>query len=351
MPTVTAEQLGALLATILEQLDAPACDARLVADMLVEADLMGMSSHGARRLAQYIQDIERGHIVPGAKVRVTRQTATTAIVDGGWNFGQVAASYGVALAIDKARQSGMGCFALRRCRHIGRLGAYTECAAQQGYIAMGACGAGSEGFWVAPFGGREGRLSTCPLSFAAPTDADPIVMDFSTCSAPEGKVNLLRELGKSLPESWLLDAAGKPTIDPNDLYNDRGGRAGAITPFGGEQGYKGYSLALMVQILTTLLGDPFWQKSLDEPESHANGMWLMVIDPGAFMPASQCRAQISALINHVRSSAPAEGFDAVLIPGQREHELRAQFQRDGIPIADETWHQIERIAVERGVST
>ena len=127
------------------------------------------------------------------------------------------AAQGAELAIGKALQHGRGSGLIRHCRHFGRIGAYTELAAARDCIGVAACTSGREGHWVAPFGGRQGRMGTNPISFAAPTGANPIVMDYSTAIAPEGKVRLHRDTGQALPEPWLLNADGQPSTDPPDL--------------------------------------------------------------------------------------------------------------------------------------
>ena len=338
MPNIAPDDLIKLATDIFVAAGVPAGDADVVARMLADANLMGLDSHGVVRVSQYVGNIGNGSIVPGAEVTVAEKSATTAIVDGNWNFGQVAASRAARWAIDKARQQGLGCAVLRRCRHVGRVGAYTEMAAEADCIGLATCSAGSEGHWVAPFGGREGRLSTNPISFAAPTEDQPIVMDFSTSAAPEGKVRLFRDTGRPLPEPWVVDKHGKATTDPNDLYDASGARTGAILPFGGEQGYKSFGLSLMVQILSGALGDPSWMN--EGAESMANTMWFLAIDIGAFMPAADFHAEMTRMANYIQSSQAAAGSDGVIMPGQREADVMEERQRTGIPIAEGIWQQL-----------
>ena len=345
--TFKAAYLEELSAAIFRAHGTPSDDAHTVAHLLVEADLMGLHSHGILRVPQYVGDIRQGTIVPGAALRVTEQTPTAALVDANWNFGQVGAARAAELAIERAKTMGVACASLRRCRHVGRVGAYTEQAAAQGCVALAACSTAGEGHWVAPFGGCEGRLGTNPLAFAAPTGGIPISMDFATSALPEGRVRFYRDTGQPLPPDSLVDKEGKPTLDPNDLYAPERKALGAILPFGGPQGYKGFSLGLMAQILSSLLGAPAWME--EGLEANGNNVWLLVIEVERFMTAERFRAELEGLIDYIRSSAPAQGSKGVLMPGQREFELLAQRRREGIPLEEGVWSQVKQTAEEAGV--
>lgn len=344
---VNVEYLEDLTAAIFQHHGTPAEDARTVARLLVEADLMGLHSHGTLRVPQYVGDIRVGTIVPGAPLQVSEQTPAAALVDANWNFGQVGAARAAELAIERARTLGLGCASLRRCRHVGRVGAYTEQAAAAGCVAFAACSTAGEGHWVAPFGGREGRLGTNPLAFAAPTGGIPVSMDFATSALPEGRVRFYRDTNQPLPPDSLVDKDGRPTLDPNDLYAPQRKALGAILPFGGPQGYKGFSLGLMAQVLSSLLGAPAWME--EGLEANGNNVWILAIDVERFMTAERFRAELGGLIDYLRSSAPVQGSKGVLMPGQREFELLAQRQREGIPLEDGVWSQVRQTAEEAGV--
>ena len=344
MPTFSSTYLENCVSAIFERLDTPPKEARLVAELLVRADLMGLTSHGVLRLPQYLQDIRAGSIVPGAEVIFNTQVPTMLAVDGQWNFGQVAAARMATATIDRAQQQGMAGASLRHCRHVGRLGAYVEMAAAQNCVALACCSSAGEGHWVAPFGGREGRLGTNPIAFAAPTDGDPVLMDFSTSSVPEGKVRLLRDTDQVLPDSCLVDQEGHPSTDPHDLYTATGEPAGAILPFGGLQGYKGYGLGLMAQILTCLVGPPVWRE--EGIEAHANTMWLLVIDVSKALPVEHFCQELAAMTEYMCSAAPTVDTERILLPGQREFEMMVERRQNGIPLADEVWQQLRTVAAE-----
>lgn len=324
-------------------------DAKVIADMLVDAELMGLSSHGLQRIIQYAKDMKTGAIVPHAEILINRHTATTAVVDGQWNFGQLVAKRATEEIISIAHTHGMGAAVVRNCRHIGRLGAYAELCVANGCIGLVMASAGNEGHWVAPFGGREGRLATNPLAFAAPTTGDPVVMDFSTSISPEGKIRLLRDSEQQLDSPMIIDKQGKPSSNPHDLYHDDGSRAGAILPLGGDQGYKGFGLSLMVQIMGSLLGTPIW--NCDGRESLTNGTWLAAISIDAFMDPDAFQQETHSMLDYIRSSEPVDGGTGVMIPGQREFEMMRQRTAHGVPIDDNIWNLLMETAQALGVES
>ncbi len=345
MKNIPADYLRKITIDIFHACGAPVGDAEIVADMLVTANLMGLDSHGVIRVPQYVHDVHEGVILPGVEITTLRETSTTAIVDVGWNFGQVGALRATEIAIGKAKANGLGCVTVRRCRHIGCVGLYARLAAEQNFVGMAMCSAATEGHWVSPWGGREGRLGTNPIAFAVPTNGNPIVLDFSTSMAPEGKVRLMLNRGEKLPDGWLVDNSGHPSNNPKDLYSSP---KGAILPFGESQGYKGFGLSLMVQILSSLLGEPVWRK--EGVESNANLMWFLAINISAFMPPDEFRHEMDEMISYIKSSAKADGFNEILIPGEREFRKIEERKVKGVPVEEETWQQIEGVAKGLGVS-
>ncbi len=246
-----AEHLRCFAIRVFEACGAPSDEARIVADHLVVANLRGYDSHGIIRIPQYLEDVRNKIIWPGATISIETETETTAIVDCGWNFGQIGGYRAMEVAIAKARRYHTATVVTRRCNHVGRLGAYTEIAAKQELIAIGVCNSPRHGHFVLPWGGRKGRLATNPISFAVPNNSgDPILADFSTAEAPEGRIRLYRNQGKTLPNGWIVDSEGNPTSDPSAFY---GPPQGGILPFGGDKGYRGFALSLFVAILGGLL--------------------------------------------------------------------------------------------------
>jgi uncharacterized oxidoreductase len=342
MPLQPENELRKFTRQIFEASGSPPADAAIVADHLVDSNLLGVDSHGLIRIPQYVNEIRDGAIHPAAPVAVVQETETTAAVDCGWNFGQVGAMRTMEVAVAKARQHHTACVVAQRCGHIGRLGAFTEFAARNGFIALGFCNSPRHGHFVLPWGGREPRLATNPISFAFPAGSgDPIVADFSTAASPEGKIRVYRDGKRQLPEGWIVDAEGKPSTDPAQFY---GPPMGAILPFGRESGYRGFALSLLVEVMGGALAG--LNIKVDQP---GNGVGFIVIDASAFMPGEHFYELIEEMRSYVKSSKPAEGFDEVLMPGEPESRTAKGRKQNGIPLDEATWQAILNCAHSLGV--
>lgn len=343
MPTFTPEYLEQVATQVFEAVSVPPDEAALVAKELVYANLLGMDSHGVIRVPQYVNTIAKGDIVPGAATTVHKETPTTAVVDGGQNFGQVVAFRALDIALEKARSNNVSCVLAHNCNHVGRLGAYAQRAAEEDLICLATTTWPIYGHHVAPFGGREGRLSTNPIAYGIPTDGRPIVADFATSVMSEGKVRVSLHQGKSLPDNAIVDAEGKPSNDPAKFY---GPPKGAMLTFGGIVGYKGYALSLLVEILgATLAGI-----AIDDQERVGNAVCLIVIDPTAFGALDHFKALMDGVSAYMKSAELADGFQEILMPGEIDFRKVEQRQREGISLADTTWSQIQEAAQSAGVT-
>ncbi len=342
MPAIRPDLLRQFTQHIFEACGAPPPDAAIVADHLVKSNLLGVDSHGVIRIPEYVRDVREGGILPGAPLEVAQETETTAIVDGAWNFGPAVAHHAMEVAMEKAGRHQTAFVVTRRCGHAGRMGTYAELAAEKGFFSLVVCNSPIHGHFVLPWGGREPRLATNPLAFGVPTDFEhPIIADFSTSAAPEGKIRLYRDQDKTLPPDWILNHEGRPSTNPHDFY---GPPRGAILPFGGQSGYRGYALSLLVEILAgTLSGQRITR---DQP---GNGVSLMVLDIAAFAPREQFYAELRELREYMKSSPPAAGFDEVMLPGEPELRKRREREMSGIEVADATWAEILRVAESLGV--
>jgi uncharacterized oxidoreductase len=342
MITLQSGRLREFAAKIFEACGSPPVEAFIVADHLITANLMGFDSHGIIRIPEYVALVRNGSITPGAALSMVQETANTAVIDCARNFGQVSATYVMEAAIEKARSCDVATVITRRCSHVGRLGHYTETAARQGFLAIGFCNSPRGGHFVQPWGGREGRLATNPISFAFPLDsADPILADFSTAEVPEGVLRVFRNRGQMLPGKWVIDAQGYPSDDPNAFY---GPPRGAIIPFGGLKGYRGYALSLLIEVMAGVLaGSPATS------EQPGNGLAFIVIDTKAFLPAETYSGLISGLRDYLKSSPPAPSHDEVLVPGEGDFRKKQQRLQNGIPVDDRTWEEIQATGSDLGV--
>jgi uncharacterized oxidoreductase len=346
VPVFSAEDLRRAGRRLLAACGASEEESGLVADELVESSLRGLDSHGVVRLAMYADHVRDGTIKPGAPVTVVKESASTALVDCGGGFGIVGALKVVEIVAEKARASGLACATSVHLNHVGRLGSFPEKLTARGLFGLASTNSPRHGHFVSPWGGREGRLATNPLAWAAPTDGAPLVMDMSTSMIAEGKIRVLLQEGSPVPEGSILDADGSPTTDPGRFY---GPPRGTILPFGSPRlGYKGFGLGLLVEILgSALSGVPLTPEG--QPSGYGNGLFLMAIDPEAFGGRDLFRRLVSEFAAYVSTSAPAPGAGGVILPGALDAATRERRLREGIPVADETWRQIREAGRRAGI--
>ena len=345
MPTFSAEYLKELGSKIFKAYGVPEREAVQVAGSLVQSNLFGHDSHGVIRVLQYVQAIQSGDIQAGARIEVERETATTAALNGHWGFGQVIARKAADMAIGKARDAGVCCITVRQSNHVGRLGEYPTIAAEQDMIAIATVNNHGAARRLAPWGGMDGRMSPNPISFAAPTDRGrPVLVDITSTVVAEGKVRVMRNRGARIPEGWILDAEGRPSTDPNDLY---GPPPGALLPFGGIVGHKGYALGVMVDILSGALSGAGCSRK--DATRIGNAFFITVIDIARFVPVEAFKAQVSDFVAYIKSSRKLPGVDEILIPGEPEYRTMEKRLREGIFVEEETWRQIRELAEKVGL--
>jgi uncharacterized oxidoreductase len=346
MPVLSADQLRTLGASIFEGLGVPEEDAKLVSDLLVEANLTGFDSHGVIRLPIYARGIKMGAVKPGAEIKIVKETPTTAIIDGGWNLGQVVAKYAMSICIEKARKSVVGLVTARNSQHAGRLNIYSEMAMKENMIGIASVNSASN---VAPFGGSSKQLGTNPLCFAIPSGEEPpMILDMATSVWARGKIMVYLARGEELPEDIFMDSEGNPTTDPS-WYS----KGGFLRTLGGEiAGYKGFGLSLLVEILTGALTEGGVSNSEEyrsRPFYGGNGIFMMAIDVGQITDLDTFKGRVDDLLKKVRNSPTAPGYDEILIPGDPERRKKEKILKEGIFVEDKTWNDITTLAKEFGV--
>src|SRR5580765_7994476 len=250
MPIVKADRLTRVSAALLRAAGASEEEADAVAVGCVNANFAGHDSHGIIAVPTYIDRIKAGHIVPGAKWTIVQESPATTVIDGHWGFGFHVNAKAMQLTIDKAKKTNVAACTVFRQSHVGRLAAYPLMAMKEGMIGLATADSGRSPKAVAPFGGREERLGTNPISMAIPSDLGaPLYLDMATSAAAAGKIAVAVARNEPVPPGWVIDSAGKPTTDPRQLR-----QGGALLPLGGpDGGYKGTGLAVMVEILCGLL--------------------------------------------------------------------------------------------------
>ncbi|MCC6626127.1 MAG: Ldh family oxidoreductase, partial [Chloroflexi bacterium] len=242
MLSVPAAQLRAVTDTIFQAAGATPSIAATVADALVLANLAGHDSHGVIRIPAYVNAIKAGRLDPAVEATVTSRKAATVFVDGHNGFGQVSARFATDQAVAAAKEYGAAAVAVANGNHVGRVGEYPERAAREGVLLFATCG-GVGGGRTAPFGGREGIMGTNPIAIGLPAgQRPPMIIDFATTVVAEGKVQVARAKGVDLPPGAIMDKHGRPSVNPNDLYD-----GGTMLTFGG---HKGFGLALVAAVLS-----------------------------------------------------------------------------------------------------
>lgn len=334
----------AALARLLVLYGAGEAEASEVSRHLVESDLQGHGSHGLIRAPWYIGKIETGEIVCGAPVAVEKETPSSAVLDGGWGFGQPVCRQAMELALDKAEKSVVACVTVRNANHVGRLGAYTGLAPARGMIALAMANLHGTSHCVAPFGGIDRRLPTNPLSIAAPKGSDPaFLLDMTTSIVAEGKLKVKLNRREDLPDGWAIDAEGRPASRPEQFYDEP---KGALLPLGGPVGYKGFGLSLAVDALSGGLSGA--QCSNPKAKRHGNACLFLAIRVDAFRPLAEFRERVDELVAHVKSSRPVPGGPGVRIPGEPERDSAERLRREGLPLDPETWSQLLAKADAKG---
>ena len=339
MIVMPADRLRELGTEIFSALGAPRDKAEFVAETIVEASLTGHDSHGVSYFVRYSDRIRQGFIDVDAEPVVERESASSAMVDGRWAFGQVTAMRVMKLAVEKAKANVISAVGAYNCNHIGRVGYYTSLAARRGVVAMMFVNVGHPA--VSVYGGLGRVLGTNPFSAAVPTrDADPFLLDYATSVVAEGKVNLAKAKREKIPRHWIRDRYGRVTDDPKDMSE-----GGWLLPFGE---YKGYCLQLLMELIGAVMtGSRSGLEPGTEPPS-PNGIFAIAIDPEEFVGLEAFKRRADAVLRGVKATTPEAG-SRVLIPGDPEWETRQQRLRDGIPIPDETWRQIAELAEELGI--
>lgn len=345
MPVIPADRLTMIAEALLAGAGVPKEEAATVARHCIGANLAGHDSHGIIQIPGYIDRIKAGHIVPGAPWEIVQESATTTVVDGHWGFGYVANERAMRLTIEKAQKVNVAATTVFRQGHIGRLASYPLMAAEAGMIGLITADSGRSPKSVAPFGGREARLGTNPISIAVPSDLDgPLFIDMATSAVAMGKVKLAAARGEAIPKGWVVDGEGALTTDPQTLS-----AGGALLPLGGpSEGYKGYGLAVMVEILCGLLtGLGF---GVEPSGRHNDGCFMAVFKVDAFRPLAEFRREVGELARYLKATPPSEGSSGVLYPGEIEHRRERERRAQGIAIEDATWAKLQALAEGYGIA-
>jgi LDH2 family malate/lactate/ureidoglycolate dehydrogenase len=327
-----------------------AAQARRTADVLGWADLHGVESHGISMLIEYDMRFRAGRLKMAADYGIVSETPVSVLVDGDGGMGHVAFAVAVDAAIEKAKQSGVAVASVRNSSHFGAVGYFTDLAARQGLIGMGATSAA--GIRVAPTFGAEAKLGTDPWSFSAPsTDENPFLLDMATTTVAYGKIRNKMNEDLPMPLGWGSDKQGRPTTAPREVTH----RGGFMSPLGGTpegSSYKGYGLSAMVNILSsclsgaTLITDPLHTK---KPQGFDIGHFFLAIDPKLFRPAGAFEADVGSFCAALRATKPTDPDQPVMVAGDPQWSYAKERLANGITIRKGVRAKMIAVAESAGV--
>lgn len=353
--TYSVEALRRFCEAVFRHFDVPPDDARQAAAVLSAADRRGIDSHGVARLKTYVDLLKLGRINPRPNIEVVRETPSTATVDGDNGLGLVVGPRANALAMDKAEAVGSGWVSVRNTNHYGIAGYYVLQALERDLIGMAMTNSTK---LVAPHRGAERMLGTNPIAMAFPGKTEPpVVIDMATSCVAYGKVEIKRREQGEMPYGWAIDSEGRPTHDPVAMIE-----GGAQLPLGSDEdrsGHKGYCLAAMVDILTSVLSGANWgpfappfalrqevpEESVGKGIGHFFGAWQIE----GFRDPEEFKTQIDKWVRTFRATKPAPDAGEVLIPGDPERRAEARREKEGVPVLGPVVKDLQGIANDTGI--
>jgi len=333
-------------------------DARITADVLVAADLRGIDSHGVARLRRYVNGLRDGMMVARPEVQLLTDTPTTARIDAGAGLGQPVSYRAMQQAIQKAQDWGAGFVTVRNSNHYGIAGYYAMMALEHDCIGISMT---NSAVLVVPTFGRRAMLGTNPIAVAAPAGQEwPFVLDMATSTVPRGKLEVYNRQEKPLPLGWATDETGAPTTDAGMMLENLKQQAGGgLLPLGGAgellRGYKGYGLAVLVDIFCAALSGAAYADLVYPKDEQGNplpsaiGHFFGALRVDGFRPVDEFKAALDDLQRRLKNAPTAEGQARIYIHGEKEYEETERRLRDGIPLNPKVAADMRAIADEVGV--
>lgn len=343
---VSAEALNRTVQNIFESLGVPPDQAAEGAHVLTMTDLRGVDSHGVSNMLRlYVESFRTGKLNVNPKWTILRETPAIASIDGDAGLGIIIGPAAMRLAIEKARNVGVGVVSMRNSGHLGAAGHMAMLAAEQDMIGVSMSAAGPR---VLPAHGAEPRLGTNPIAYAAPTRNEPVLLfDVATTVIAENKLRLAHRLQSELEPNWIARLDGSPITEravapPRDEYQ--------LLPLGGtrEQGsHKGYGLGLWAELMSTMLsgGMPSMLDLSQRFKHH-----FVAYDIEAFTDLEVYKDRMDAMLQKLKETKPAPGHDRVIYPGILEYEEERYRREHGIPFHREVIQWFEQIADELDIA-
>ena len=323
----------------------PADDAAKIAELMLEADLIGADAHGVFRLPQYVQRIKLGSTNARPAIKVKKTAPATALVDGDNGMGHLVVARAAETAVELARECGVAWVGCHMSGHAGAAGVYAALPLKAQMIGIYSAVANANHMPLA--GGAEPLLGTNPLAIAIPAGEEPpLVLDIATSIVSYGTIKNHRLQNRPLQPDWMIDPkTGVAVTDPQKSVE------ALLLPMAG---YKGAGLALMLGLLAgTLNGALFGRDCVDfnlEPDKVTNtGQFVLALDPSRFQPFDTFKAEVDRHIRSLRDSKALPGNDAVRLPGEQRAKRRADRLSNGLALPPELLVQLDKLAGELSI--
>ncbi len=341
---VSVQRLCDFITTAFEKTGLPAADARVLGELMSDADLQGSDGHGVIRLVPYIRRLNGGGVNFHPKIRLVQERAAMALMDGDNGMGHLVMKRATELAIEKARSAGTAWVGSINSNHAGPASLYARMPLKHDmlglYFAVGNAN------HLPAFGGLTMLLSTNPIACAIPAGEEaPVVLDMATTVTSYGKVKTKAQRGEMMPEGWMVERDGTPLLDPKRADE------GFLVPMGG---YKGYGLALIIGLLAGTLNGAAMGKEVidfnhDDSTASNTGQAIMVIDPAAFGDVGEFKARVDTVVRDLRASERMPGIERIWVPGEQSNMKRIDYTKNGIPIPPQLKSLLDKLAADLGI--
>lgn len=336
--TLSYEQERNLVSGILRAAGLSGEDAACIAEVITHSDFTGVYSHGLSRLTRYLRQLQCGALNPHPEFRTLLDRDAVSVFDGDNGSGIVSMNRAYALTVPKARRYGIAVSVGRRNANIGCGSYYGWRAAADGLVGIFTCNTYA---FTSPFGGADRLIGTNPVIIAAPSgEVYPLVLDISTTNVAMGKIQAAEREGQAIPPDWAKDYDGRPTTDPAQAFS--------LSPIAG---HKGYGLAVMVDMLSTMLSGACYGTDIGlfsklEPEN--TGFCMILIDPEHFLPAEEFRARVDRYVRMMKESRKASGVEEIYLPGELEYRRMEANKKTGVTFSEALETELRELTAKFG---
>ena len=333
-------------------------DAKIIADVIITSDLWGVRSHGIAHLKMYHERIKKGLQLPTTRWSLVKDCDATAVIDGGNGMGMVVGYQAMKLAIQKAREYGLGAVAVRNSSHYGVAGYYPLMAVREGMVGLSVTNAHPS---IAPTFGVRPMLGTNPIAVAAPTDEPfPYMYDAATAVVPRGKIEVAARANKPIPEGWVINQDGVSATDSSNMIKEMDRGNVALLPVGGlgelMGGHKGYGLATIVEIFSAAFQDGTYLWGLTDTDAEGNlqflriGHFFLAIDIEHFIPLDTFKRITGNMMRELRCSTVAPGQPRIYTAGEKEYYSTQRVQEEGVEIPPGVQKALQTLRTELNLS-